>query len=69
MEREPCTRAVLTLGETVPVISLSTGAVAATTTVPGCPTVPQVTGPAQRTAEHSVVADPADSLVPGFLLP
>lgn len=30
--------------------------------------VPQVTGTAYRTGEHTFVVDPADSLVPGFVL-
>ena len=34
-----------------------------------CPAViPQVTGMAYRTGEHTFVVDPADSLVPGFVL-
>jgi proline racemase len=46
-----------------------TGSVLATTTVDGRPAVvPQVTGLAHRTGEHTFVVDPADSLVPGFVL-
>ena len=30
--------------------------------------VPQVTGMAYRTGEHTFVVDPADPLVPGFVL-
>jgi proline racemase len=46
-----------------------TGAVVASTTVSGRPAVvPQVTGLAHRTGEHTFVVDPADPLVPGFVL-
>jgi proline racemase/trans-L-3-hydroxyproline dehydratase len=46
-----------------------TGAVAATTTVDGRPAVvPRVTGLAHRTGEHTFIVDPADPLVPGFVL-
>jgi proline racemase len=49
--------------------STFTGAVVATTTVSGRPAVvPQVTGLAHRTGEHAFVVDPADPLVPGFVL-
>ncbi len=46
-----------------------TGSVLATTTLDGRPAVvPQVTGLAHRTGEHIFIVDPADSLVPGFVL-
>jgi proline racemase len=46
-----------------------TGSVVATTTVGGRPAVvPQVTGMAYRTGEHTFVVDPADPLIPGFVL-
>jgi proline racemase len=46
-----------------------TGAVVATTAVGGRPAVvPQVTGLAHRTGEHTFVVDPTDPLVPGFVL-
>jgi proline racemase len=46
-----------------------TGSVLAITTAAGRPAVlPQVTGLAHRTGEHTFVVDPADSLVPGFVL-
>jgi proline racemase len=49
--------------------SVFTGTVAATTTVAGrAAIVPQVTGMAYRTGEHRFVVDPADPLVPGFVL-
>jgi proline racemase len=49
--------------------SLFTGTVVATTTAAGRPAVvPQVTGTAYRTGEHTFVVDPADPLVPGFVL-
>jgi proline racemase len=49
--------------------SLFTGTVVATTTAGGRPAVvPQVTGMAYRTGEHTFVVDPADPLVPGFVL-
>jgi proline racemase len=49
--------------------SVFTGAVVATTTAAGRPAVvPQVTGMAYRTGEHTFVVDPADLLVPGFVL-
>lgn len=49
--------------------SLFTGAVVGTTTVAGRPAVvPEITGLAHRTAEHTFVVDPADPLVPGFVL-
>ncbi|WP_433170848.1 proline racemase family protein [Actinoallomurus sp. CA-150999] len=49
--------------------SLFTGTVVATTTAAGRPAVvPQVTGMAYRTGEHTFVVDPADSLLPGFVL-
>ena len=39
------------------------------TTVAGRPAVvPQITGLAHRTGEHTFVVDPADPLVPGFVL-
>jgi proline racemase len=46
-----------------------TGAVVGSTTVSGRPAVvPQVTGLAHRTGEHTFVVDSADPLVPGFVL-
>lgn len=46
-----------------------TGAVLARTTVAGrSAVVPQVTGLAHRTGEHTFVVDDADPLVPGFVL-
>jgi proline racemase len=49
--------------------SRPTGAVVASTTVSGRQAVvPQVTGLAHRTGEHTLVVDPADPLVPGFVL-
>jgi proline racemase len=46
-----------------------TGAVLASTTAAGRPAVvPQVTGIAYRTGEHTFVVDPADPLIPGFVL-
>jgi proline racemase/trans-L-3-hydroxyproline dehydratase len=46
-----------------------TGAVLAATTVEGRPAiVPQVTGLAHRTGEHTFIVDPTDPLVPGFVL-
>ena len=49
--------------------SVFTGTVVAATTAAGRPAVvPQVTGMAYRTAEHTFVVDPADPLVPGFVL-
>ncbi len=46
-----------------------TGAVVAMTMAAGRPAVvPQVTGLAHRTGEHTFIVDPADSLVPGFVL-
>ncbi|MDG6103754.1 proline racemase family protein [Dactylosporangium aurantiacum] len=46
-----------------------TGAVLAETSVDGRPAVvPQVTGLAYRTGEHTFVVDPDDPLVPGFVL-
>lgn len=46
-----------------------TGAVVAETTVADRPAViPQVTGMAYRTGEHTFVVDPDDPLVPGFVL-
>ncbi len=49
--------------------SLFAGAVVGTTTVAGRPAVvPQITGLAHRTGEHTFVVDPADPLVPGFVL-
>ena len=46
-----------------------TGTVLATTTVDGRPAiVPQVTGLAHRTGEHTFVVDPHDPLFPGFVL-
>jgi proline racemase len=49
--------------------SVFTGAVLATTDVAGRPAViAQVTGVAYRTGEHAFVVDPADPLVPGFVL-
>jgi proline racemase len=49
--------------------SVFTGTVLAATTAAGRPAVvPQVTGMAYRTGEHTFVVDPADSLVPGFVL-
>jgi proline racemase len=46
-----------------------TGAVVESTTVAGRPAVvPQITGLAHRTGEHTFVVDPADPLVPGFVL-
>jgi proline racemase len=49
--------------------SVFTGTVVATATAAGRPAVvPQVTGMAYRTGEHTFVVDPADPLVPGFVL-
>jgi proline racemase len=49
--------------------SLFTGAVVGSTTVAGRPAVvPQITGLAHRTGEHTFVVDPSDPLVPGFVL-
>jgi proline racemase len=49
--------------------SVFTGTALAATTAAGRPAVvPQVTGMAYRTGEHTFVADPADPLVPGFVL-
>jgi proline racemase len=49
--------------------SCFTATVLATTTAASRPAVvPQVTGMAYRTGEHSFVVDPADPLVPGFVL-
>jgi proline racemase len=49
--------------------SVFTGTVLAATTAAGRPAiVPQVTGMAYRTGEHTFVVDPADPLVPGFVL-
>jgi proline racemase len=49
--------------------SVFSGTVVASTTASDRPAVvPQVTGMAYRTAEHTFVVDPADSLVPGFVL-
>ena len=49
--------------------SAFTGTVLAATTAAGRPAiVPQVTGMAYRTGEHTFVVDPADPLVPGFVL-
>ncbi|WP_327000169.1 proline racemase family protein [Dactylosporangium sp. NBC_01737] len=46
-----------------------TGTVVATTTAGGrAAVVPQVTGLAHRTGEHTFVVDPTDPLVPGFVL-
>lgn len=46
-----------------------TGAVVESMTAAGRPAVlPQVTGLAHRTGEHTFVVDPADPLVPGFVL-
>jgi proline racemase len=46
-----------------------TGSVLGTTTAAGRPAVlPQVTGLAHRTGEHTFFVDPADSLGPGFVL-
>ncbi|MEU8265450.1 proline racemase family protein [Micromonospora sp. NPDC048999] len=46
-----------------------TGTIVATTTADGRPAVvPQVTGMAYRTGEHTFIVDPADPLVPGFVL-
>ncbi|WP_426514703.1 proline racemase family protein [Dactylosporangium sp. McL0621] len=46
-----------------------TGAVVAAVEAAGRPAVvPQVTGMAYRTGEHTFVVDPADPLVPGFVL-
>ena len=45
------------------------GAVVGTTTVAGrSAVVPQITGLAHRTGEHTFVVDPSDPLVPGFVL-
>jgi proline racemase len=47
----------------------STGAVVAASTISGRPAVvPRVTGLAHRTGEHTFLVDPADPLVPGFVL-
>jgi proline racemase len=49
--------------------SVFTGAVVATTTAAGRrAVVPQVTGMAYRTGEHTFIVDPADPLIPGFVL-
>jgi proline racemase len=49
--------------------SAFSGAVGAVTTMAGRPpVVPQVTGLVHRTGEHTFVVDPADPLVPGFVL-
>jgi proline racemase len=49
--------------------SVFTGTVVAATTAAGRPAIiPQVTGAAYRTGEHTFVVDPADPLVPGFVL-
>ena len=49
--------------------SVFTGTVVATTTAADRPAVvPQITGMAYRTGEHTFVVDPADPLVPGFVL-
>jgi proline racemase len=49
--------------------SLFTGAVVGSTTVAGRrAVVPQITGLAHRTGEHTFVVDPSDPLVPGFVL-
>ena len=49
--------------------SVFTGTVVAITTAADRPAVvPQVTGIAYRTGEHTFVVDPADPLVPGFVL-
>ena len=49
--------------------SVFTGTVLATTAAADRPAVvPQVTGMAYRTGEHTFVVDPADPLVPGFVL-
>ncbi|MFD7311928.1 proline racemase family protein [Promicromonospora sp. NPDC059942] len=49
--------------------STFTGAVVGTARVGDLPAViPQVTGTAYRTGEHRFVVDPADTLVPGFVL-
>jgi proline racemase len=49
--------------------SVFTGAVVSTTMEAGRPAViPQVTGMAHPTGEHTFMVDPADPLVPGFIL-
>ncbi|MEU0557231.1 proline racemase family protein [Dactylosporangium sp. NPDC006015] len=49
--------------------SVFAGTVLATTAVDGrAAVIPQVTGMAYRTGEHTFVVDPADPLVPGFVL-
>src|SRR5437764_8068512 len=49
--------------------SVFIGTAVAATTAAGRPAiVPQVTGMAYRTGEHTFVVDPADPLVPGFVL-
>jgi proline racemase/trans-L-3-hydroxyproline dehydratase len=49
--------------------SVFTGGVVATVEVDGrAAVVPQVTGLAHRTGEHTFVVDPGDPLVPGFVL-
>jgi proline racemase len=49
--------------------SVFVGSVLATTTAEGrAAVIPQVTGMAYRTGEHTFLADPADPLVPGFVL-
>jgi proline racemase len=49
--------------------SVFTGAVVSATNVAGLPAVvPQITGMAYPTGEHIFVVDPADPLVPGFIL-
>jgi proline racemase len=49
--------------------SVFTGAVVATTTAAGRrAVVPQVTGMAYRRGEHTFIVDPADPLIPGFVL-
>jgi len=49
--------------------SVFTGTVVSTTTEAGRPAVvPQVTGMAYPTGDHAFVVDPADPLVPGFVL-
>jgi proline racemase len=50
--------------------SVFTGTVLGTTSVAGRDAViPQVTGTAYRTGEHTFLVDPADPLIPGFVLP
>jgi proline racemase len=49
--------------------SLFTGTVVAATTAAGrTAVVPQVTGMAYRTGEHTFIVDPTDPLIPGFVL-